>query len=158
MYHIYSSNKEPWLTVSSQTPQCWGSPPLWSTSSAQTSSPDFKAQRKWRQPTPQATPGFVELPYEMPLSQSQLLRKSHQPRQITSTSSLHGNAVRHNCFSQRTRGSLVGREENRELVSLRNIGERCQMAQGTQGSQDTASITFLMPNQLGKAHQSISGP
>lgn len=32
------------------------------------SSPDFKAQRKWRQPTFQATPAFVGLPYEMPVS------------------------------------------------------------------------------------------
>lgn len=67
-------------------------------------------------PTFQATPGFAELPYEMPVSQSQLLRKSHQPRQVTWTSSLHGNGVSDNGCSQRTRGSLVGREENRACV------------------------------------------
>lgn len=83
---------------------------------------------------------------ERAVSQSQLLRKSHQLSQVTSTSSLHGNRVRNNCCSQGTKGALVGREENRELVSPGNTGE---VSDATMHSQNAASKTFPVPNPAG---------
>lgn len=122
-----------------------------STSSAQTSQPWFQSPEEMK---------TINLPSHTRICRAALWNASESvttPQKITptqtshSTSTLHGNGVRHNCFSRGTRASLVGWEENKELVSLGNTGERCQVTQCTQGSQNVVSIASSMPNSAGKS-------